>query len=91
LPKTMPAEDITAESSTITSTSEFHVSNVKIWSYGKTVYVQNAKSKIHVYDLGGRGLASVKPNNSLTKIVLNRQSGIYIVKTNGATTKVFIE
>ncbi len=65
--------------------------NIKIWSFGKTIFVKNAKSEINVIDMSGRRIIEVKPESSYIEIPISSRSGIYIVKTLGATKKVFIE
>ena len=65
--------------------------NIKIWSFGKTIFVENAKSEINVIDMSGRRIIEVKPESSYIEIPVSSRSGIYIVKTLGATKKVFIE
>lgn len=90
-PEKMPEKDIEARTSLVTSVSELSVSNIRIWSHEKTIYVVNAKSTIQIIDLTGRVIATIEPDNSRMEIPFYHKSGIYIVKTYGKTQKVFIE
>ena len=72
--------------------------NIKIYSYDNNVYVNvpfELNGEIMVYDLLGK-VVNQKPveGNSLNKISMNVQSGIYVVKVLGdkstASGKVFI-
>jgi len=63
--------------------------SVKIWSFEKIVFVENAESEILIADMSGRIVKIVKPENSRMEIRLSN-GGIYIVKTGLKTQKIII-
>ncbi len=76
---------------TATATDDISVnSNVKIWSFEKTIFVENASKEIVIVDMAGRIVKSVKPENSRIEIQLSN-SGVYIVKTGLKTQKIIIQ
>lgn len=73
-----------------TPVSELNPQNsVKIWSFEKTVFVENAESEILIADMSGRIVKIVKPENSRMEIRLSN-GGVYIVKTGLKTQKIII-
>jgi len=63
--------------------------SVKIWSFEKIVFVENAESEILIADMSGRIVKIVKPENSRMEIRLSN-GGFYIVKTGLKTQKIII-
>ncbi|MBQ5403533.1 MAG: T9SS type A sorting domain-containing protein, partial [Bacteroidales bacterium] len=62
-------------------------SNIKIWSFEKTIFVENASKKIVIVDMAGRIVKTVNPVSDRTEIN-DLKCGIYIVKTGIKTQKV---
>ncbi len=75
---------------TETATDDITLSSVKIWSFNKTVFVENAAQEIVIVDMSGRIVKTIKPESSRTEIQLEK-SGVYIVKTGIKTQKVSIQ
>lgn len=74
-----------------TSTGDLAVNRpVKIWSFEKTVFVENAETSIYVVDLSGHVIKTVKPKHTRTEIRID-QTGVYIIKTGLKTKKVVIQ
>jgi surface protein len=74
-----------------TSTGDLAVKrSVKIWSFEKIVFVENAETSIYVVDLSGHVIKTVKPKNTRTEIRID-QTGVYIIKTGLKTKKVVIQ
>ncbi len=72
----------------VTATDDISVnSNIKIWSFEKTIFVENALKEIMIVDMAGRVVKTVKPVSDRTEIN-DLKSGIYIVKTGLKTQKV---
>ncbi|MBQ3690200.1 MAG: T9SS type A sorting domain-containing protein [Bacteroidales bacterium] len=72
----------------VTATDDISInSNVKIWSFEKTIFVENASKEIVIVDMAGRIVKTIKPENSRIEIQLSN-SGVYIVKTGIKTQKV---
>ena len=63
--------------------------NINIWSFEKTVLVENAESEIIIADMSGRIVNRLKPDSDRMEIQMSND-GIYIVKTGLATKKVLI-
>jgi uncharacterized protein YkuJ len=63
---------------------------VKIWSYEKTVIVENGAGNIVIIDASGRVVKTVSGNDFRTEIQLPK-CGMYIVKTGVKTQKVYIQ
>ena len=63
--------------------------NVKIWSSGKTIFVENGGKEIFIVDMSGKIVKTVKPDSNRIEIQMSK-GGIYIVKTNSKTQKVII-
>ncbi|MBQ5540623.1 MAG: leucine-rich repeat domain-containing protein, partial [Bacteroidales bacterium] len=79
------------EENTATATDDISVnSNIKIWSFEKTIFVENASKEIVIVDMAGRVVKTVKPENSRIEIQLPN-SGVYIVKTGLKTQKIIIQ
>ena len=72
-----------------TATENITLSNVKIWSFEKTIIVENAEKEIVIADMSGRVVKNIKPENTRTEIHLNK-GGIFLVKTGLSTKKVVI-
>jgi hypothetical protein len=84
LPGTENLEELT------TPTSELSInSNIRIWSFENTIFVENGCNKIEIVDMAGRVVKQVTPNSNRTEISLPN-SGVYIVKTGVKTQKVII-
>jgi len=84
LPGTENLEELT------TPTSELSInSNIRIWSFENTIFVENGCNKIEIVDMAGRVVKQVTPNSNRTEISLPN-SGIYIVKTGVKTQKVIV-
>ena len=73
-----------------TATENITLSSVKIWSFEKTVIVENAVNDIVIVDLTGRVVKKVVPDSNRMEIQLNK-GGIYIVKTGLSTKKVSVK
>jgi uncharacterized protein YkuJ len=63
---------------------------VKIWSYEKTVIVENGAGNIVIIDASGRVVKTVSSYDFRTEIQLPK-CGMYIVKTGVKTQKVYIQ
>ncbi|MBQ5404393.1 MAG: leucine-rich repeat domain-containing protein [Bacteroidales bacterium] len=74
----------------VTATDDITLSSVKIWSFNKTIFVENAAQEIVIVDMSGRIVKTIKPESSRTEIQLEK-SGVYIVKTGIKTQKVSIQ
>ncbi|MBQ9213339.1 MAG: BspA family leucine-rich repeat surface protein [Bacteroidales bacterium] len=84
LPGTENLEELT------TPTSELSInSNIRIWSFENTIFVENGCNRIEIVDMAGRVVKQVTPNSNRTEISLSN-SGIYIVKTGVKTQKVIV-
>ena len=73
-----------------TATENITLSNVKIWSFEKTVIVENATNDIVIIDLTGRVVKNVAPDSNRMEIQLSK-GGIYIVKSGLSTKKVSVQ
>jgi len=73
-----------------TATENITLSNVKIWSFEKTIFVENAVNEIVIIDLTGRVVKKVAPDSNRMEIQLNK-GGIYIVKSGVNTKKVSVQ
>ena len=63
--------------------------NIRIWSFGHTVFVENAQKEIQVVNTLGKTILRQSPTTD--RIELNIQkSGIYIIKTGNEVQKVII-
>ncbi|MBQ3691325.1 MAG: T9SS type A sorting domain-containing protein [Bacteroidales bacterium] len=83
--------EFTINPAPITATDDISInSNVKIWSFENTIFVENASKEIVIVDMAGRIVKSVKPENSRIEIQLSN-SGVYIVKTGLKTQKIIIQ
>ncbi|MBO4372163.1 MAG: BspA family leucine-rich repeat surface protein, partial [Bacteroidales bacterium] len=69
---------------------EVSSNSVRIWSYDKTVFIENAESEIHIISLSGTTICRLVPESSHIEINLLK-TGIYIVKTGKVTQKVAIQ
>ena len=83
-------DDNPIEDNPETATENIIANNTKIWSYDKTIIVENVDSEIHIVDMSGRIIKSIKPDNQRTEIPMPK-SGIYIVKTGLTAQKVIIK
>lgn len=83
---------INAESENIETATEDIVinSDIKIWSFEKTIFVENATKEIVVVDVVGRVVKIVKPMSDRTEIQFNK-GGVYIVKSGIKTQKLIIQ
>ena len=73
-----------------TAVSEISASNIRIWSFGSTVYVENATSDIYIVNLSGSLITKRTPESSRMEICLNNK-GVFIVKTGDTTQKIIIQ
>jgi hypothetical protein len=60
----------------------------KVYSNNKSIVVEGVKSSVEVLSIDGRHIQSVKLNGTFTSKTLN--SGIYIIRVDGATQKVAV-
>jgi surface protein len=73
-----------------TPVSEISINgNVRIWSYEKTIYVENGGKQIQVIDITGRLVKTINATDDRIEIPMQK-AGIYIVKTVAKTQKVMI-
>jgi len=83
-------KDATPEDPT-TPTSEISInSNVKIWSFDRTIVIENPGHDIQIVDINGRLVKTEKTDDSRIEIPMSA-SGIYIVKTVAKTQKVMLK
>ena len=73
-----------------TATEDITLSSVKIWSFEKTIFVENAVNEIVIIDLTGRVVKNVAPDSNRMEIQLSK-GGIYIVKSGLSTKKVSVK
>ncbi|MCR5455641.1 MAG: BspA family leucine-rich repeat surface protein [Bacteroidales bacterium] len=74
-----------------TPVSEIDTNNaVKIYSYGKTIIVENGGSEIKIIDMSGHIVKTVTSNSNRDVIPMSK-SGLYIVKTVVKTQKIMIQ
>ncbi len=73
-----------------TAVSEISASNIRIWSFGSTVYVENATSDIYIVNLNGSLITKRSPDNNHMEISLNNK-GVFIVKTGDTIQKIIIQ
>jgi uncharacterized protein YkuJ len=74
-----------------TPVSEIDTNNaVKIYSYGKTIIVENGGSEIKIIDMSGHIVNTVTSNSNRVVIPMSK-SGLYIVKTVVKTQKILIQ
>lgn len=73
-----------------TAVSEISNTNIRIWSFGNTVYVENAVKDIYIVNLSGSLITKRTPDNNRMEISLNNK-GVYIVKTGNVTQKIIIQ
>jgi surface protein len=74
-----------------TPVSELSVnSNIKIWSFEKSIYIDNAVANISIVDIYGRHIKTIRAISDHIEIPMIK-SGVYIVKTGVATQKVIIQ
>ena len=64
--------------------------NIDIWSFEKTIFIQNPSKEIRIVDMSGRLVRTVKATADRMEIQMQK-SGIYIVKTGAKTQKVMIQ
>ena len=62
--------------------------DVKIWSFEKTIFVENGGQKIEIVDMSGHR-TFIKNDSQRVEIPVSK-TGIYIVRTNGKTQKIII-
>lgn len=63
--------------------------NTHIWSYDKTIVVENGSNEIQISDTNGRILKTIKADSDRAEIPMQK-SGIYVVKTAAMSQKVTI-
>ncbi len=70
-----------------TPVSTVDANGVKVWGYGKTLYVENAEGrKIRIYDLSGRLIKTIDCNTS--HFCTSLKSGIYVIHIGGSKWKI---
>ena len=83
------SEDIDPDNPS-TAVAEISNTNIRIWSFGSTVYVENATSDIYIVNLSGSLITKRTPEFSRMEISLNNK-GVFIVKTGDTTQKIIIQ
>ncbi|MBR2886690.1 MAG: hypothetical protein IKB95_00555, partial [Bacteroidales bacterium] len=74
--------------STPVSSVDNNGSNVKVWSYARTIYIASTPdSQYKIIDLQGRTIKSATTKSSYEEVNINN-SGIYVVIINGKSYKV---
>ncbi len=81
------AEEKPVDDNPETATENIAANNIKIWSYDKTIVVENGGKKISIVDMSGRQIKNIINDNQRTEITMQKP-GIYIVKTGVKTQKV---
>ena len=81
------AEEKPVDDNPETATENIAANNIKIWSYDKTIVVENGGKKISIVDMSGRTIKNIINDNQRTEITMQKP-GIYIVKTGVKTQKV---
>lgn len=71
-----------------TAVQQLNMDNYKVYSTNHSLVVEGVTSQVDVYDASGRTLQSVKMNGTFKSKSLN--SGLYIIRVDGATTKVAV-
>ena len=84
-----PTDDPTEDITTPVSELPAQASNVKVWSYEKTIYIQAAPmTDYRIIDATGRVLRSATTQTDRDEIRLGNHSGIVIVIINHKTYKI---
>lgn len=84
-----PTDDPTEDITTPVSELPAQASNVKVWSYEKTIYIQAAPmTDYRIIDATGRVLRSATTQTNRDEIRLGNLSGIVIVIINNKTYKI---
>ncbi|MBO7566932.1 MAG: InlB B-repeat-containing protein, partial [Bacteroidales bacterium] len=84
-----PTDDPTEDITTPVSELPAQASNVKVWSYEKTIYIQSAPDiDYRIIDATGRVLRSATTQTDRDEIRLGHHSGIVIVIINNKTYKI---
>ena len=84
-----PTDDPTEDITTPVSELPAQASNVKVWSYEKTIYIQAAPdTDYRIIDATGRVLRSATTQTDRDEIRLGHHSGIVIVIINNKTYKI---
>lgn len=73
-----------------TPVAEIQPTDVRIWSFGNTIYVENATDNVCVVTISGTTVCKRKASSSRMEIAIDKP-GIYIVKTGKTTQKVIVE
>ncbi|MBO4371411.1 MAG: bacterial Ig-like domain-containing protein, partial [Bacteroidales bacterium] len=74
----------------LTAVAETANSNIRIWSFGSTIYVENADADIYIVNLSGSLITKRTPVNNRMEINLS-DKGVYIVKIGSTVQKVVIQ
>ena len=90
LPGVDEIEEPTNPDNPSTSVVEVSSNSVRIWSFDKTVFVENADSEIHIITLSGTTVCRLVPESSRIEINLSK-AGIYVVKCGKISQKVAIQ
>ena len=78
----------TINTSPKTATDDIAInSNIKIWAFENTIFVENASKEIVIVDMSGRIVKTINPVSDRTEVNVSK-SGVYIVKTGTKTQKV---
>ena len=83
-------DDNPIEDNPETATENIIANNTKIWSFDKTIVIENGGKEIRIVDMSGRTIKTVNADNQRTEIPMQK-SGIYIVKTGLTAQKVIIK
>jgi hypothetical protein len=83
------ADDETYEGETTTAVAEVASSDVRVWTQGRCVIVENALSEIVVFDAQGAVVCKVLPQGAHTAIAVPA-AGLYIVRSGDFAEKVMV-
>ncbi len=68
-----------------------YISEDKIYSYKKTIYLDGISGMVNIYDISGCQIKSIEANGSSKSIPMNMfTDGIYIVKTANSSKKLLL-
>lgn len=82
-------DDETYEGETTTAVAEVASSDVRVWTQGRCVIVENALSEIVVFDAQGAMVCKAAPKGAHTAIAVPA-AGLYIVRTGNFAEKVMV-
>ncbi|MBQ1697626.1 MAG: T9SS type A sorting domain-containing protein, partial [Bacteroidales bacterium] len=67
-----------------------HFSDINIWSFERTIYVQNGVKEIYIVDIAGQSVMTVRVDSDRMEIPMPKP-GVYVVKTGAKTAKVMVK